>query len=376
MAVTLKSIAKETGVSETVVSHVLNNRKSTVRVSEVKREMILTTAKRMGYVPNLRARAMATGKNCTIAVLHTDPYDVNNPMSQGYVFQVLRAVEDVCRSEEYHCLYATVRSNREEKMSLPRVLLDGSVDGVILMDHTSDADAREILSLGIPCVHFGSNIAADLAVDCVYCDLDKGFADSVSHLYQLGHRHIQMLFPSGPGPELHAQGFLAMEKIYPDLRAEVRLLDSVSAGRKEAQAYAIEELAARSDSPTAFIAPNEIWQGFVDGMARLGRACPANYSLVALMSTAGVDDSWLRIYPGNIKLSHISNPVGKVGAQAARLLLAKLGVLTLDSEEARQNVIPCDLVIAESCGPCQGRDSSVADRSKDRGGRAMKSLSV
>jgi len=66
--VTLKDIAKETGVSFSLISKTLNNNTNS-QISKEKAELVRKTAERMGYVTNKQARQLRTGKSQTIAVI-------------------------------------------------------------------------------------------------------------------------------------------------------------------------------------------------------------------------------------------------------------------------------------------------------------------
>ena len=67
MAVTLKDIAEQIGVSNQVVSAVLNS-KSNCRVSKEKRARILELAQRLNYQPNALASSLRSGKTRIIGV--------------------------------------------------------------------------------------------------------------------------------------------------------------------------------------------------------------------------------------------------------------------------------------------------------------------
>ena len=67
MAVTLKDIAEQIGVSNQVVSAVLNS-KSNCRVSKEKRARILELAHRLNYQPNALASSLRSGKSRIIGV--------------------------------------------------------------------------------------------------------------------------------------------------------------------------------------------------------------------------------------------------------------------------------------------------------------------
>src|SRR4029077_21155112 len=71
--ITLKDIAKVTGVSAQTVSCVVNN---TGSVSDEVRERIRRIADEMGYFPNKSAKAMRTGRSQTLGLVISD---MSNP---------------------------------------------------------------------------------------------------------------------------------------------------------------------------------------------------------------------------------------------------------------------------------------------------------
>ena len=71
----LIDIARKAGVTPAVVSHVLNNRQSIIRVSAQKREAILAIAKKMEYLPDINARALRGGVMENYKVKESTSYD-------------------------------------------------------------------------------------------------------------------------------------------------------------------------------------------------------------------------------------------------------------------------------------------------------------
>jgi DNA-binding LacI/PurR family transcriptional regulator len=78
MAVTMSDIARDTGSSISSVSAALKGNRSTAKVSEKKRKLILDVAKRLGYRPSHAARTLKMGKThvlgMVIGEIHTPYY--------------------------------------------------------------------------------------------------------------------------------------------------------------------------------------------------------------------------------------------------------------------------------------------------------------
>ena len=122
MGITTKEIAKICGVSRTTVHRALNN---TGRISEKTKRMILETAEKNGYRPDLLATGLAKGKTYYIGVV---VMDVNN----RYFSQMLSALEIEARERGYFINITLHQNDKEiEKEQLCK-LADYHVDGIIL----------------------------------------------------------------------------------------------------------------------------------------------------------------------------------------------------------------------------------------------------
>ena len=70
--VTLADVAKAANVSRSTASRALNN---SPRISRETTARIKKIADSMGFIPNAQGRALAVGRNETIAILITEPLD-------------------------------------------------------------------------------------------------------------------------------------------------------------------------------------------------------------------------------------------------------------------------------------------------------------
>src|SRR5207249_4092634 len=89
MAVTIKDVARESGVNVSTVSRALNGEYG---VHVETREMVTAIAERLGYRPNRVARGLVTGRSHTLALVVSD---IRNP----FFAEVARGAEDAaCRA--------------------------------------------------------------------------------------------------------------------------------------------------------------------------------------------------------------------------------------------------------------------------------------
>jgi len=140
---TLRDVSEASGVSEMTVSRVLRNRGD---VSEATREKVLEAAKRLGYVPNKIAGALASQRVNLVAVII--------PSLSNMVFpEVMTGISEVLDETPLQPVVGVTnyKPGREEKVLYE--MLSWRPSGVIIagLEH-SDASKAMLKAAGIPVV--------------------------------------------------------------------------------------------------------------------------------------------------------------------------------------------------------------------------------
>jgi len=136
MAVRMKDIAAELGVSLVTVSKVLRNKKD---VGEATRKRILQRAKELNYQPNMLARGLASGKSYAIGLIVPD-------LLQTFFAELAKGVSAGLRKESYQLILASAEEEPElESLEIEHLLARGCV-------------ADRILSEQFPWICFASQI--------------------------------------------------------------------------------------------------------------------------------------------------------------------------------------------------------------------------
>src|SRR5688572_8541398 len=149
---TLKDLAALTGVSATAISHILNDRLGHVRASPATQKRVISAAREHGYVPRLQARSMATQRSYAIgAVCFLHP-GAQDPYSAAYFANALCGIEQVCKGSNHHCIFVAAETGHPDDFVEPRLMKDGSVDGVVLVGLSSRRVAAKLLGMGLPCI--------------------------------------------------------------------------------------------------------------------------------------------------------------------------------------------------------------------------------
>ena len=120
---TQDDVARIAGVSQTVVSMVLNDR-SLVTISPETRQRVLTAIDELGYVPDGSARSLRTRKTLIIASLIPD---ITNPFYPAFE----RGIQDVADANDYDLIAYNTDGSREKELRCLRSMQRARVDGVI-----------------------------------------------------------------------------------------------------------------------------------------------------------------------------------------------------------------------------------------------------
>lgn len=189
---TLEDVAKRAGVSTATVSKVLSN---TPYFTEETRHKVLRAVKGLGYVPNLAARALSSGKTHIIAVVF--PYVYEAIVTDPNVMHMLEGIEAECTPRGYNLLLSTPRlSPQGAEPHYLQLIQSGYLEGVIAIDSYPLASALlPVREKGIPAVAIGYEQGLAPSHDGVYVrhdDLAGGRA-MMEHVAALGHRHFGII---------------------------------------------------------------------------------------------------------------------------------------------------------------------------------------
>lgn len=122
MAVTLKEIAADLGVSVVTVSKVLRNHED---ISKKTRDLVLDRAKQMGYRPNLTARSLVTGRTSLVGLL---VHDLIHP----FFAEVARALAATLRKQGLYLLICSSEGDQELERNQVEHLLSRRLDAVVI----------------------------------------------------------------------------------------------------------------------------------------------------------------------------------------------------------------------------------------------------
>ncbi|MBA3986564.1 MAG: LacI family DNA-binding transcriptional regulator, partial [Flavobacteriales bacterium] len=182
---TLKSIARELGVSISTVSKAL---KDNPEISEDTRKKIKAFAKLYNYKPNNIALSLKNRKTKTIGVIL--------PEIVHYFFTtVISGIEEVANQRGYNVIIGLSNESFQKEVINMEMLANGSIDGFIisvsketqlLKDHHH---IQETINQGMPVVMFDRTLS-EVNCDKVIVDDREGAKNAVLKLFELDCKNI------------------------------------------------------------------------------------------------------------------------------------------------------------------------------------------
>jgi LacI family transcriptional regulator len=336
MSVTLKDVAKMANVTPTVVSRVLHDKASTVRVSSATAERVRGAAASLGYRVNVMARNFRDRQTKTIGVLNgqglTRPLFARGPR---YFASLMDGIVDGA----FKCGYSVTLCPQLLGEHPELALSDGRFDGLIwysIEPSQQILDALSQCSVPIVIVHghakdFCNRYATVIANNA------QGVKLAVQHLVDQGHRKIAFaLEPEALNVEsLERLHSYRVEMDAHGLVAEESDVLEIDRERKAMHAYLTKGELAHT---AVIVHADGLAAEFICAAQKYGYNVPNDLAVVGFDST----DFCNEISPS---LTSISQPLFDIGASAASQLMKLINGDPLDSLEL---LLPCGLDIRGS----------------------------
>jgi len=201
MTATMKSIARDLGVSVVTVSKVLHNHAD---ISPETRKRVLQRIKEVNYQPNLSARALSTGRTSLVGLIVPD-------LVHPFFAQVAKGISARLGAQGYNLIIASSEENRQLERREVDQMMARSVDALILA--STDSDATSLVKLterGVPFVLLDRRIPGFPAH---FVGIDDVLAGSLAtqHLVDIGCKTIAHIAGSEVSTAIDRQaGYVAV----------------------------------------------------------------------------------------------------------------------------------------------------------------------
>ena len=190
--ITIKDVAREAGVSVTLVSFVMNAKvgedgRLDCPVNPETAARVLEVAKRLGYRRNVAAASLRSGRSNTIAVITTD-------IANNYFAGISRYIEDKSAQYGYTVLFCSSDENAEKLASVIDTVLAYNIDGLIVAPVPGGQEAiSKAIDARVPVVLLDRDIEGLENVGKVLLNDVEAGDMATECLINNGYRKIEMI---------------------------------------------------------------------------------------------------------------------------------------------------------------------------------------
>jgi len=327
---TLADVARHAGVSVALASIVMREAPG---ASDLSRERVLSSARALGYRPDVRARSLASLKAHVIGVLFGQ--------AGRFHMELIGGLYDAAEERGWDLVLSALTPHRDEGKAL-QSLGDFRFDALVML---GPAVAKPSLAGELPVVVVGWHVDHP-EVDVVRTSDEHGLELAVAHLVSLGHRDIAHL-QGGTGLVALArrEAYLAAMRRH-RLSAHIDVIECEGEDQLDGQRAARALLDRDRPLPTGITAFNDdIAAATVSVLGQQGIDVPGRVSVV------GFDDGVLAATPGLELTSVRQEPL-----ELARYAVDRVIARTSNGQVAdREVVLQPTLTVRTTTGPAPVR---------------------
>jgi DNA-binding LacI/PurR family transcriptional regulator len=273
---TRADVARAAGVSASTVTYALTGERS---ISDETRQRIMDAMQELNYTPNAMAQGLAGRRSGLIAL----SFPVGERGFESSDFEYVQAATDVLSRSGYQLLMWP--NPIEDLESLQRIVSQGLIDGVILMEvRREDPRIPVLQATRTPFTLIGRTDNED-AFFWVDADFSQWGPMAIDHLTKLGHTSVGVIgltedmFTAGYGPVVRTERELVSAAKTAKVELDIeRVMPTIRAGRE-----AMETMLDSANPPTALIGFNQpAVIGAIEAIFARGLRIPEDFSLLQL----------------------------------------------------------------------------------------------
>lgn len=331
----IKEVAIEAGVSIATVSYVINN-KSSESLSAETVEKVLAAVKKLGYVPNLSARALASNKTNLIGVVipQTEP-NKEFMFSNPFYSEFLSSFEYTARIKGFHVLISG--TNADENYI--EVAKKRNLDGIVILGVNSGDEQQELENSDIPIVMVDSYVKSH-HFSTISTDDRYGGYTATKHLIEKGHKKIAIVTGSVLEDGVNHERLSGYKDalLESGIKYEERFVFKGNVDYEYGVESADKIKHLKDEITAVFCTADILAMGLIKGLGRFGIKVPTD------MSVMGFDDVFIARVT-DPALTTVNQNVAAKGERAAKMII---GLATQNLKGKQNYVIPIEVVERES----------------------------
>lgn len=318
---TIKEIASLSGVSQTAVSFVLNERPG---VSESTREKVQSVIRMTNYTPNAASQRLTMKKSFNIALIYPS---LASPFTDMFYCEVADGLTEELTKAHYNAVFCPF--SEAQLNDAPQIIRRQDADGAVFLQRVGTALLDQLDEQGFPYVlldiHETDEKHTNVSFDC-----ESFLYGAVEYLVGRGHSNIAF-WGLDILPSYYLRCFTGYQKALSHFRLplETHWIQH-SSDLKESVLRGMKRLWEGEKRPTAVCCTSDMLAALAMNAAReLGIGVPEELSFI------GVDDIILSEYI-EPPLTTVNCRKRKMGRLAAQLLLRKINLEEADTEIIRE----------------------------------------
>jgi LacI family transcriptional regulator len=328
--ITIVDVAKESGVSYSTVSRVLNGFDY---VKDDTRQRVMDAVDKLGYVANLQARGLAGGKTNIIGLLVPG-------LDNGYIGEVVRGIDEALYRANYNMMLYTTHRYQGKEAEYVKSISSGMTDGLLLIVPLTETEyLTQLQGIKFPYVLIDQTDKSGRS-SIVDSTNWQGAYDATTYLINMGHRQIAYitgLMALNSAIERFEGYKAALADHHIPLRDDYVLHGDFyhQSGYESAGVFL-----QNPERPTAILCGNDTMAiGAMESIRNHGLSIPDDISII------GFDDipQTLMTYP---RLTTVRQSLDQMGRVAVQLLLEQMR----DPEHPIRHItLATELIERESC---------------------------
>lgn len=187
----IRDVARESGVSLTTVSLVINGNDQ--RISEPTRQRVRAAIDKLDYTPSRLARGLPNRRANTLAVLVPA---LQHAFADAYFGEIISGVYESAADRGYRILLEVARRDFIRRKAYLMMLEENAVDGILFIGATAEHTWLEDFSSNQRPLILVNNRFDQFGLHHVVCDYAGAGRIAAEHLLELGHTRIGHI--SGP----------------------------------------------------------------------------------------------------------------------------------------------------------------------------------
>lgn len=333
--ITSKDIAKELGISRSVVSFVLNGKNKEMRISDELTKKVLDLVETRNYQANHIAKSLKTGKTYTIGLIVAD---IANP----FFAQIASEIEKEVIKKGYSVFFCSSNENKKNFNFQLENFKNRQVDGLILIPPINSDKILTLLgSQNIPFVIM-DRIIENLEANSVNINNHKAAYDATTRLINYGRKKVAII---NVNKELitmsdRTNGYIDA-LVDNGMEVNPNLLQQLKYSNVAEHVNQAVNKVILNNADAIIFTTNKLGVQGVQAISNMGKRIPEDIAVISFDDTTAYAVA-------KTSITAIKQPLEQMCKEAVRILMKSIDK-SEDNIEIEQIILDASFIVRESC---------------------------